>query len=120
MALHQLLKNGTDVGVGGISGEGQLGRVLRMVQWCGLHQGQLGRLEGGGHGRGPLQVLGVVGQGVSEGEEDGSGLGDETALKINQTQEPLQVLDGGQLGEDPDGLHMGGEGGNPSSSDMMS
>jgi len=105
-----------DVSVGGVSGEGDGGGRMRMGKKGGMGQGLFDGGEGGGHiGGGHIggeeKRSGLVGKGVSERTEDSGGLRDETAVEVDETEETLQVLEGGGGREIKNGGDMGLQGG---------
>ena len=90
-----------------------------MGKQCGLGKGLFGLLEGGGHGRGPVERLRRANEGISEGSEGGGGIGKETAVEVYEAEEALEIFDRCGLRIVGDGLDMSGEGSNARSCHMM-
>ena len=84
-----LLQDGTDMGGGGIHGQGDLCAGGGVHKRRGSCQGGLGGQKGGIQGGGPNQDLGGTDQGVSEWAENAGDGRQKTAVKVHQTQEAL-------------------------------
>ena len=67
----------------------------------------LGLVKGSGHGRSPGKCFWSPDKGVSEGAENGSGMRNKTAVKINEAKEALQVFDSSRKRIIKNGLDMG-------------
>jgi len=106
-----LLENCADVSVGGVGSKGDGGGRMRMGKKGGMGQCLFDGGEGGGHIGGEEKGSGFVGKGISERTEDSGGLRDETAVEVNETEETLQILEGGGGWKIEDGGDMGLEGG---------
>ena len=79
----------------------------------------LGLVEGSSHGRGPGKGFGSPDKCISEGAEDGSGLRNNAAVKINEAKEAQEVFDSSGERIIENGLDMRREGSEASRSNMM-
>ena len=66
-------------------------------------------LEGGLQLSRPLEPFGRAGRSIGERPEDGGGAWNETAVKVDEAEEPLKVLNGGRRREILEVLDMRGQ-----------
>ena len=119
-SLDQLLQHRADVCGGRVDGQGDLGGGGGVDQGHSSNQGGFGSKEGNLESRGPNQGAGGTNQGISERLEDAGEARNEMAIKIDQTEEPLElgyILGNGQVLES---LDMTLEGNHASGVDQMS
>lgn len=115
-----LLEDGTNVGIRGIGGNGEVSSRVGVGKKGGMGKGVFGSGEGGGHSRGPGEGFWCTGEGVSERTKDGSSMREESAIEVDEAKESLEILDGGGLRVGLDGGHVGLKGSDAGGGDVVS
>jgi hypothetical protein len=109
IAMKALLKNTTNMSVGGISCQRQICLRIRMVQGNGRGKERLGSRERGMHGRRPGEEA-SFGSGICQGFEDFGNAWQESPVKVQHTEKLLQGFDIRGRRKVNDGRDMGGHG----------
>ena len=119
VAMMPLLKDSSNMGVGGVSSKTNGGSGIRMGEEGRLGKGRFCSLERSGHGRSPVESAGRTLEGISEGLEQAGGVGKETAVEVDQAKETLEILNSVWLGVVENGVDIGGKRSDASGGDLM-
>ena len=112
-----MLKYSTKMAIGGISGEGDWSSRVRMEEKSSRGQNFLDAVKSRLHGRRPGERARIAGQGISERLEDNGGMRKKTAVKVDEAEKTLEILEGGRKRILTDGINVRGEGSNAGGDD---
>ena len=105
--------------IGGISGEGDWSSGVRMEEESSRGQNFLDAVKSRFHSRLPGERGRVASQGISERLENNGGMRKKTAVKVDESEKTLEILEGGRKRILTDGINVRGEGSDAGSSDSV-
>ena len=114
-----LLKDSSNVGVRGVSGETDGKGGIWMGEEGGLGKSIFGSLERGGHRGSPVEGARRTLKSISEGLENTGGMRKEMVVEVNKAEEALKIFNSVWLGIVKNGVYIGGEGSDASGSDHV-
>ena len=82
--------------IGGISGEGDWSSGVRMEEESSRGQNFLDAVKSRFHSRRPGERARVASQGISERLENNGGMRKKTAVKADESEKTLEILEGGR------------------------
>ena len=115
--MDLLLKDSTKVAIGGISGEGNWSSGVRMEEESSRGQNLLDVVKSRFYSRLPGERGRVASQGISERLENNGGMRKKMAVKVDESEKTLEILEGGRKRILTDGINVRGEGSDAGGSD---